>query len=235
MDLTVRQAAEHLGISESQAQRWISDRALPAYHANERLVINPVELWEWATAQGITVSRSLLEHAGHSGEASWPLADLLRAGGIFADIEATDRRGVLQAFVQRFPFPPDHDRARLLGVLEAREAQGFTAIGDGVAIPRTRNPVILDLDRPLVTLCLLRHPVDFHAADGTPVHAVFIVVSPTVNAHFRVLAQLGLLLRDDGLRGLLRQRAAAADIIDRVELLQRTRTTAMFRAMESDS
>jgi PTS system nitrogen regulatory IIA component len=235
MDLTVRQAAEHLGVSESQAQRWISDRGLPAHQANERLVLNAVELWEWAVSQGITVSRSLLEHARGDANDAWSLAEGLRGGGVFSDIAATEKRGVLREFVERFPFPPEHDRARLLGVLEAREAQSFTAIGDGVAIPRTRDPIILDIDHPFLTLCLLRQPVDFHAADGAPVHAVFMVVSPTVTEHFRVLAQLALVLRDDVLRGLLRQRAAARDIIDRIELLQKTRTTAMFRAMESES
>lgn len=234
MELTVRQAAEHLGVSESQAQRWIGEHGLPALRTNERLTVNPVELWEWATAQGIPVSRTLLEQAPVAGEETWPLADLLRAGGVLADIDAADRRDVLRAFAARFPFPPDLDRDRLLGVLEARAAQGFTPVGDGIAIPRTRNPVIVDLDRPHVTLCLLRQPVDFHAADAVPVHAVFMLVSHTVNAHFRILAQLGLLLHDGALRGLLRQRAAATDIIDRFELLQKTRTTAMFRALETE-
>ena len=235
MDLTVRQAAEHLGVSESQAQRWMAERGLPAHEANERLVLNAVELWEWAIGQGITVSRSLLEHARRDATEAWSLSEALSAGGVFSDIEAADKRGVLREFVARFPFPPQHDRARLLGVLEAREAHGFTAIGDGIAIPRTRSPIILDIDHPQLAVCLLRHPLEFHAADGAPVHSVFMVASPTVAIHFRVLAHLGLLLRDDTLRGLLRRRASAAEIIDRIKLLQKTRTTAIFRAMDSES
>jgi PTS system nitrogen regulatory IIA component len=235
MELTVRQAADYLGVSESEARRWIGERGLPVHEANERLFLDPIELWEWAIAQDITVSRSLLEHARRASDEVSPISDLLRAGGVVYDIEATEKHGVLREFVARLPLPPEQERARLLTVLEARERMGSTAIGDGIAIPHMRNPIILDVEQPFVTLCLLRHPVEFDAVDGKPVHAVFMVVSPTVSVHLRVLAQLAFVLRDDVLRELLRERAPANQIIERIGMLQKTRTTAMFRAMDSDS
>ena len=63
MQLTLRQAASYLGVGESTVRRWIGERALPVHEANERLYLNAVELWEWAVEHGVTVSRSLLEHA----------------------------------------------------------------------------------------------------------------------------------------------------------------------------
>jgi PTS system nitrogen regulatory IIA component len=114
-------------------------------------------------------------------------------------------------------------------VLEAREAMGSTGIGDGIAIPHVRNPIVLHVDRPFVSLALLRHPVEFDAIDGQPVHALFIVVSPTVPVHLRILAQLGFLLRDDLLRDMLRQRVPPDSLLGRVELLEETRTTGSFR------
>jgi PTS system nitrogen regulatory IIA component len=235
MQLTLRQAAEYLGVSEPTARRWISERGLPVHEVNERLYLNAVELWEWAVEQGVAVSRSLLEHARRAPDAVPPMFELLRTGGIFYDIEATHKRDVLREFVARLPLPPEQDRATLLSVLEAREAMGSTGIGDGIAIPHVRNPIVLHVDRPSVTLCLLRRPVDFDAIDGKPVHALFMVVSPTVPVHLRILAQLGFVLRDNVLRDLLRQRAPAEEIIGRIEMLEASRTTAAFRAMPSGS
>jgi PTS system nitrogen regulatory IIA component len=63
-----------------------------------------------------------------------------------------------------------------------------------------------------------------------PVHALFMVVSPTVPVHLRILAQLGFVLRDADLRQMLRERAGAEDILGRVEMLESTRTTGSFRA-----
>jgi PTS system nitrogen regulatory IIA component len=80
-----------------------------------------------------------------------------------------------------------------------------------------------------VTLGLLTKPIEFAAMDGKPVHALFMVVSPVVPTHLRILAQLGFVLRDDTLRELLRDRAPAEAIVDRIELIEATRTTGSFR------
>jgi PTS system nitrogen regulatory IIA component len=235
MQLTLRQAAAYLGVSESTARRWIGERALPVHEVNERYYLNAVELWEWAMEHGVAVSRSLLEHARRAPDTVPAMSDLLRTGGIFYDIDATDKRGVLREFVARLPLPPEQDRTTLLSVLEAREAMGSTGIGDGIAIPHVRNPIILHLDEPFVTLCLLRHAVDFEAMDGKPVHALFMVVSPTVPVHLRILAQLGFVLRDDALREMLRRRAPADEIVGRIEMLEASRSTGAFRAVKSES
>jgi nitrogen PTS system EIIA component len=233
MQLTLRQAATYLGVSESMARRWIVERALPVHEVNERLYLNAVELWEWGVEHGVPLSRSLLEHARRAPDTVPPMSQLVRAGGIFYDIEAKEKPDLLAAFVARLPLPPEQDRATLLSVLEAREAMGSTGIGDGIAIPHVRNPIILHVDEAFVTLSLLRHAVDFDAIDGKPVHALFMVVSPTVPVHLRILAQLGFLLRDNLLRELLRKRAPADQIIARIELLEATRTTGSSHASQS--
>lgn len=235
MQLTLRQAAKYLGISESTARRWIGERGLPVHEVSERLYLNAVELWEWAVEHGVTVSRSLLEHARRAPDTVAPISQLLRTGGVFHDIDARDKRDVLRQFVARLPLPPEQDRATLLSVLEAREAMGSTGVGDGIAIPHVRNPIVLHVEAAFVTLGLLKHPVEFDAIDGKPVHTLFMVVSPTVPVHLRILAQLGFLLRDDVLRDMLRTRASAEDLIDRIEMLESTRTTGTFPSVKSDT
>jgi PTS system nitrogen regulatory IIA component len=235
MQLTIREAAEYLGVSEAMARRWINERALPVHEVDERLYLNAVELWEWAAENGISVSRRLLEHAKRAPDPVPPMSELLRSGGIFHDVVATDKSGVLREFVARLPLPLEQNRDALLSILEAREAMGSTGIGDGIAIPHVRNPIVLHLDRPFVTLCLLRDAVDFDAIDGRPVHALFMVVSPTVPVHLRILGQLGFLLRDEKLRGMLRDRAPTEQILGRIELLELTRTTGTIATPSASS
>jgi PTS system nitrogen regulatory IIA component len=99
---------------------------------------------------------------------------------------------VLHEIVKVLPLPGDVDREFLATVLEAREAMGSTGIGGGIAIPHVRNPILLPVEDPFVSLFLLRHPIDFDAVDGQPVHALFVVVSSNIPMHLRILAQLGL-------------------------------------------
>jgi len=63
MRLTVREAASYLHVDEATVRSWIKKRGLPAHRMDERLHLNAVELWQWATEQGIPVSRRLLDHA----------------------------------------------------------------------------------------------------------------------------------------------------------------------------
>jgi PTS system nitrogen regulatory IIA component len=72
-----------------------------------------------------------------------------------------------------------------------------------------------------VSLFLLERPVDFGAIDGKPVHALFVVVAPSVPVHLRVLAHLGHSLRDPTLRTLLADRASAERILGRIQEIER--------------
>jgi PTS system nitrogen regulatory IIA component len=172
----------------------------------------------------------LLDDARQAPDEVPPLSELLRAGGIHLDVGGEDKRSVLKDVVVRLPLPPELDRDFLVSVLEAREAMGSTGIGDGIAIPHARNPIVLHVERPLVALCLLKHPVDFEAPDGLPVHALFVLIAPSVPVHLKILARLGLVLRDPVLRQLLQQRPDPEAVLARLQELE-GRSTGFFQAM----
>jgi PTS system nitrogen regulatory IIA component len=108
------------------------------------------------------------------------------------------RRGrpdsVLRSVVELLRLPDHVDREFLLQVLLARESLGSTGIGDGIAIPHARNPIVLNVERPTITLCFLENPVDFAALDGLPVTMLFTLVNPTVRAHLHLLSRLAFIL-----------------------------------------
>ncbi|HVA56803.1 MAG: PTS sugar transporter subunit IIA [Gemmatimonadaceae bacterium] len=220
MQLTLRQVASYLDVPEATARRWITARGLPAHRVNERLYCNAIELWEWAVEQGIPVSRSLLEQAQRAPDAVPALSALIAEGGVYRDVGGATKPEVLRHVVALLPLPDDVDREFLVTVLEAREAMGSTGIGDGIAIPHVRNPILLHVARSFVALCLLKQPVEFEAVDRQPVGALFLVVSPNVPAHLRILAKLGFVLRDVELRRLLRTAAATDEILARISALE---------------
>jgi len=200
--------------------------------AADRQFLDAVELWEWATRRGMAVSRRLLDDLHQRAEAPWSLATLIGTGGIVRDVPGTSREAVLQAVVAALTLPDEVDRAFLLEVLEAREALGSTGIGDGIAIPHVRNPIVLHLDRPLVMIALLRQPVGFAAPDGRPVTTLVTIIAPNIPTHLAILGRLALVLRDADLRRLLSDRAAADDIIRRIDMIEH-RETGAFRIPEA--
>jgi PTS system nitrogen regulatory IIA component len=68
-------------------------------------------------------------------------------------------------------------------------------LGNGVAVPHVRNPIVLHIQRPMVTLCFLEQAIEFGAIDGQPVHTLFTIISPTIRAHLHLLARLSYALR----------------------------------------
>lgn len=150
-----------------------------------------------------------------------PLSALLQAGGVFHDVEGETKHDVLRAFVARLPLDDERDRAALLRALEDRETSGSTAIGGGIAIPHARGPLALATGLSFVALCVLERPVDFGAADRLPVHALFLIVDSGAPGHVATLAQIGGLMRDAALCGMLRERSPAPEILDRIRMLER--------------
>jgi PTS system nitrogen regulatory IIA component len=212
--LTVREAAALLNASEKSVYRWIKQGRLPAYRVNDQYRINRAELLEWATAQKIHVSPEIFAEPESEGGPPPSLEDALRAGGIHYRVGGHDKASVLRAVVDTMHLPEDVDREFLYQVLLAREALGSTGIGDGIAIPHVRNPIVLHLSRPIVTLCFLERPVDFGALDGQPVATLFTLISPTVRGHLHLLSRLAFALRDAKFNAAVRSHASREEVFE---------------------
>ena len=209
-------------VPEKDVLQWVRKEGLPATVIDDQYQVNRMDLLEWATGRQMTIPSHFLVGAGaRSDLAALPsLRAAIEAGGVHYDVPGDDKESALRNVVSLLPLPAGVDPAFILDVLLARESLGATAVGNGIAIPHVRNPILLHVKRPFVSLFLLEHPVDFGAIDGKPVHALFVVVAPSVPVHLRVLAQLGHVLRDAGLRALLAERASAERILGRVRELE---------------
>lgn len=212
MNLSVRDAARLLQVSEKTIYRWITDGKLPAFRVHDQYRFNRVELLEWATARKINVSPEIF--AEPENQASLPaLAAALQAGGIYYRIAGSTREEVLRSVVEQMRLPEAVDREFLFRVLLAREELGSTGVGDGIAIPHVRNPVVLHIEQPTITLCFLQQPVEFKALDHKPVRALFTIASPSIRAHLHMLSRLSFALRAPEFKSLILSEASREEIL----------------------
>jgi PTS system nitrogen regulatory IIA component len=138
----------------------------------------------------------------------------LKAGGIVYRLGGSDKPSVLRGVVNILNLPEEVDREFLYQVLMARETLGSTGIGDGIAIPHVRNPVVLHVSKPTITLCFLDHPIDFRALDSQPVSTLFTLISPTVRAHLHMLSRLGFILQNQDFKAMLKGQASREDLME---------------------
>jgi nitrogen PTS system EIIA component len=213
MQLTVRDVSGLLKVSEKTVYRWINQGILPAYRVNDQYRFNRAELLEWATSRKMNVSADLFAEPESQAAPLPGLVEALQAGGIFYRVEGRDKESVLRAVVEHMRLPEEVDREFLLRVLLAREALQSTGIGDGVAIPHVRNPIVLHVSRPMITLCFLEQAVEFGALDGKPVSVLFSLISPTVRAHLRLLSRLSFALNDPAFKAAVLRQASREDVL----------------------
>jgi PTS system nitrogen regulatory IIA component len=220
MQLTVRDVAKFLDVSESTVTRWIKQRGLPAQLVTGQYHLNRAEVLEWATANQIKVSVELFEHLESDAEPVPSLAAALEAGGIFHRLPAKDKREALRALVQVLPLPAEFDREFLLRLLLAREAAAPTAIGSGIALPHVRNPIVLQVEHPLVTVGFLEQPVDFGALDGKPVQALFSLICPTMRTHLLMLSRLSFAMHDPAFHAAVMRQGTREDLLHEAERIE---------------
>ena len=213
MKLTVRDAAKLLQTTESAVQRWIRDKSIPFHRVNDVYRFHRAELLEWATSRGMRISSREFQTEDDDAGAAMPrFAESLETGGVHYEVPGTDRASVLRAVVERMPIDAA-DRGMLCDFLLAREALGSTGVGEGIAIPHVRNPIVLNVNRASVTLCFLETPVDFDAIDGKPVDTVFSVVSSTIREHLFLLSRISAALHDPEFKRAVLKRASKEEIL----------------------
>jgi PTS system nitrogen regulatory IIA component len=212
MHLTVADVAALLRTPPKQIYRWIDDGELGCNWFHDQPRFNRTELLEWATARHMPIAvEQFLDDEGDTQNFPTLVASLA-AGGIHYNVGGDDRPSVLRAVVNVMQLP-EVEKETLVEVLMAREATGSTGMGDGIAIPHVRHPIVMGESPASISLCFLQRPVDFCAIDGSPVHTLFLMISTTVRGHLQTLAKLGTALRDPVFKDAVLGRASAEEIL----------------------
>jgi mannitol/fructose-specific phosphotransferase system IIA component (Ntr-type) len=143
------------------------------------------------------------------------LSELLSPARIKLRLESNDRESVLGELVSCIPELADRPEARetLLRALHEREQLHSTGIGDGIALPHSRNALVGLVDHPVVVFG--RHPqgIAYNAPDAIPARLFFLVVAPTVTQHLAILARFLRLLHDPKLRQALLTAGDPEDVV----------------------
>src|SRR5262249_53199138 len=150
MQLSVRDLIRLFNVPEKTIYRWIDEKGLPCFQINGQYRFNKSELLEWAIARQIKMTGTVFEEAEE--DAPPDLAAALEAGGFHYEVPGTSKEEVLAAVVAALQLPHGADRKALLHLLLAREQLASTGIGGGIAVPHVRDPIVLHVERPMISL-----------------------------------------------------------------------------------
>lgn len=148
------------------------------------------------------------------------IRDLLAPESIMLQGVASDKTDVLNQMVELMAKSgkiADVDTYRK-GVF-AREEEGTTGVGEGIAIPHCKSSAV---KAPGLAAMVVPDGVEFDALDGAPVHILFLIAAPDTkdNVHLDVLSKLSTLLMDESFTQSLIHASSVDEflaIIDRAE------------------
>ena len=141
------------------------------------------------------------------------IQDVLNKNVMLFDLQATDKEGVINEMVQSLVdngVVTDFDTFKA-GIMN-REAQTSTGLGDGIAMPHSKNEAVKEAT---VLFAKSNKGVDYASLDGQPTDLFFMIAAPegANDTHLAALAELSKYLMKPGFADKLRQASTPDQVI----------------------
>ena len=141
------------------------------------------------------------------------IQDVLNKNVMLFDLQATDKEGVINEMVQSLVdngVVTDFDTFKA-GIMN-REAQTSTGLGDGIAMPHSKNEAVKEAT---VLFAKSNKSVDYASLDGQPTDLFFMIAAPegANDTHLAALAELSKYLMKPGFADKLRQASTPDQVI----------------------
>ena len=142
------------------------------------------------------------------------IQDLLRKDVMLLDLQATEKTAVIEEMIKSLTdhgYVTDFETFKE-GIL-AREALTSTGLGDGIAMPHSKNAAVKEAT---VLFAKSNKGVDYESLDGQATDLFFMIAAPegANDTHLAALAELSQYLMKDGFADKLRQATSAEQVIE---------------------
>ncbi len=207
MDLKIRDVAELLGVSETTIRRWLSEGKIPAYRLNHQYRFSRPEIENWMLNCRINHQEGVFSFqpqesspatqrlAPASGWQTFGLYRALHKGDVISQAALSSKEGLIRETTKMIADRFDLDSDVVADLLLDRESLMPTALGEGFAIPHTRD-FLLQSEFDAVFIVFPKEPLDWGALDGRPVHTLFFLFACNDKHHLNLLAKIAHLTSD---------------------------------------
>jgi PTS system nitrogen regulatory IIA component len=209
MLLSVRDLSAILQVTEETVYRWARDKDLPAKEINGHYRAHPVDLLQWLATHPVKVNPLALPTDDPSGSVP-SLEAAIRDGGVYHDLPGATREDALAALAERLPRVEGLPVEDLRLLLTRRVSAGTAFLKDGIAIPHPQYPVIHSTVTPMLAVAFPAAPLPYN---GTPIRAGFVLISPTVRSHLRLIGRVIFALHDPRFKELIDRKAMTVELL----------------------
>ena len=139
-------------------------------------------------------------------DSAFNICQLIENGGGFDNIEGSTPEEIYDAVSKIVPLPIGLERTVFRNELVEREKILSTAVGNGIAIPHPRKPLIKNDEDQRIIVCYPKKPLSMGEPDERKVGTMFILLSKSNQVHILALSAIAKLIHDKAFRDLLETR-----------------------------
>ena len=129
---------------------------------------------------------------------SMSLKDVINKKNILIDIEGNTKEEVLQVLCQRlFESGYINDVSDFYADVLAREQEGLTGLGKGIAIPHGKSKSVINTT---IAIGKTKKPIEWGSLDDKPVEVILLFAvknSDATTTHIKLLQKVAIMLADD--------------------------------------
>ena len=141
------------------------------------------------------------------------IAELIHKGGIFRNVEGNTSQEIYKKISKMIDLPDCMTSEQVYNALCAREEVLSTAVGNGIALPHARAPIMKNEEDQRICIVYPKHPIDMAAPDERSVYVMFVLLTYNPQVHLKVLSSLASLFRDNSFRKALEEQADEATLM----------------------
>ncbi len=215
MNLKIKEICELLNVSEKTVYRWIQANKIPFYKINSQYRFNKAEINEWILKNNMPVTEQILDLKTTENPVS--IYNLICQGGIYYNIQGITLMEVFRNFISIMNLPEEINPQNLLSTLMEREELMPTSMGNGIAFPHPRSPIITDLKQESISVVFIDKPINYFSVDESSLHTLFIILSANPKRHLEILSKLSFTCQDSLFLKLLQDRSDKNLILDCIQ------------------
>ena len=141
---------------------------------------------------------------------------LIEKGGVIVDADGKTPAEIYKIIAESQKLPDYLSADKVYSELVQREELISTAVGNGMAIPHPRYPLLKNEDEQRIIVCYPKEAIDMKSPDAKLVSVFFTILSSSSKVHLQILSRLAFLIQNSEFRSILAGKPSVEVLVEAV-------------------
>ncbi len=217
MDLQFEDVVNLLHISKNTLQKWMEKKNVPYYTISGKPRFNRQELEEWLM-ETVATEGKLTFGETDDGASTWNKYCLYRAvhkGCVIDGVYSKTKEGIIKEVMEKAASSLKINPEIVSDLLLEREKLMSTALGNGIAVPHTRDFLLHDFTDAAV-IVYLQNGIDWGAIDGTLTDTLIFLFACDDKRHLNLLAKVAHFTMKEHTKDTLKARPSKEKLLEEI-------------------